>query len=396
MWLFRVLFGIIALLLIRKKIRMNNERSHHLRTISSTSDNVAFVILGLALSVFVATQYYVEFQFLIGTTTYYLGHYFYWIIVILLSFLFIAIYIRQRVSTLVEEKKEKSYGHSTVEYLGFLLLFLIAVAGFIATFYFSADFAKESKKTLTAVLSNNHLAGFIIQLLRLALALSIASGLAMVLTKLGIVNKQMVTSTYVEPVKDFFSRYGMSLAWLLLALVGLYRISDIVLGVISNVFYQDLGYSKVEIASVVKTFGLFMTIAGGFLGGLLSVRFGVMKILFLGALLSAVTNILFMWLAQVGYSMPMLYLVISADNISAGLASAAFIAFLSSLTNISFTAVQYAIFSSLMTLLPKILGGYSGTMVDGMGYSNFFLVTALMGVPVLFLIVFTSKHLERK
>ncbi len=139
-----------------------------------------------------------------------------------------------------------------------------------------------------------------------------------------------------------------------------------------------------------------MTIVGGFLGGLLSVRFGVMKILFLGALLSAVTNLMFMWLAQTGYNMPMLYLVISADNISAGLASAAFIAFLSSLTNISFTAVQYAIFSSLMTLLPKILGGYSGTMVDGMGYSNFFLSTALMGVPVLILIVFAGKHLERK
>jgi PAT family beta-lactamase induction signal transducer AmpG len=91
----------------------------------------------------------------------------------------------------------------------------------------------------------------------------------------------------------------------------------------------------------------------------------------------------------------MLYLVISADNISAGLASAAFIAFLSSLTNISFTAVQYAIFSSLMTLLPKILGGYSGTMVDGMGYSNFFLTTALMGMPVLILIIFAGKYLER-
>ncbi len=286
--------------------------------------------------------------------------------------------------------------YSSGDYLRFLLLFAIAVAGFIATFYFSVDTAKEIKKTLTEAFSNKHLAGFVVQFSRLILALAIAGALATVLTKLGIVNKKMVTSTYVAPVKDFFSRYGLSLAWLLLALIGLYRISDIVLGVISNVFYQDLGYTKVEIANVVKTFGLFMTIAGGFLGGLLSVRFGVMKILFLGALLSAVTNIMFMWLAQLGHNMPMLYLVISADNISAGLASAAFIAFLSSLTNISFTAVQYAIFSSLMTLLPKILGGYSGTMVDSMGYSNFFLTTALMGVPVLILIFFAGKHLERK
>jgi PAT family beta-lactamase induction signal transducer AmpG len=155
-----------------------------------------------------------------------------------------------------------------------------------------------------------------------------------------------------------------------------------------------MGYTKVEIASVVKTFGLLMTIAGGFLGGLLSVRFGVLKILFLGALLSAVTNLLFMLLAESNHSLPMLYLVISADNLSAGLASAAFIAFLSSLTNIAFTAVQYAIFSSLMTLLPKILGGYSGTMVDSLGYLNFFLITAAMGLPVLVLIWFAAKKLE--
>ncbi len=286
--------------------------------------------------------------------------------------------------------------YSSGDYVRFLLLFVIAVAGFIATFYFSAEIAKEVKKSLTEMFSNRHLAGFLVAFLRLAVALAVAGGLAMILTKLGIVNKKMVTSTYVAPVKDFFSRYGVSVAFLLLALVGFYRISDIVLGVISNVFYQDLGYSKVEIASVSKTFGLLMTIVGGFLGGLLSVRFGVMKILFLGALLSSVTNLLFMWLAQTGYNMQILYIVISADNISAGLASAAFIAFLSRLTNITFTAVQYAIFSSLMTLLPKILGGYSGTMVDGMGYSNFFLTTALMGVPVLVLIVIAGKHLERK
>jgi len=117
-----------------------------------------------------------------------------------------------------------------------------------------------------------------------------------------------------------------------------------------------------------------------------------MRILFLGALLSALTNLLFMLLAQTGHDMVMLYIVISADNLSAGLASAAFIAFLSSLTNISFTAVQYAIFSSLMTLLPKILGGYSGTLVETLGYQQFFLITALMGIPVLLIIIWAGKH----
>ncbi len=92
----------------------------------------------------------------------------------------------------------------------------------------------------------------------------------------------------------------------------------------------------------------------------------------------------------------MLYLVISVDNLSAGLASAAFVAFLSSLTNIQFTAMQYAIFSSLMTLFPKILGGYSGTIVDGIGYSSFFIMTALLGLPVLFLVWHAGNYLEIK
>jgi len=284
--------------------------------------------------------------------------------------------------------------YTSQDYLRFLLLFAVVVAGFIGSFYLNSDFANTSKLALSERFQNENLAGFLVQSLRLLSAIIVAYILASTLVKIGLVNKQMAAETYVEPVRDFFLRYGYSLAMLLLALVGLYRVSDIVLGVISNVFYQDLGYTKVEIASVVKTFGLLMTIAGGFLGGLLSVRFGVLKILFLGALLSAVTNLLFMLLAESNHSLPMLYLVISADNLSAGLASAAFIAFLSSLTNIAFTAVQYAIFSSLMTLLPKILGGYSGTMVDSLGYSNFFLITAAMGLPVLVLIWFAAKKLE--
>jgi len=216
----------------------------------------------------------------------------------------------------------------------------------------------------------------------------------LLLVKSGVVGYSMVERTYLMPIRDFFKRYGWSLAWILLALIGLYRISDIVLGVISNVFYQDLGFSKSEIASVVKTFGLLMTIAGGFIGGLLAVRFGVIRILLLGAILAAATNLLFMLLAGIGYDLFWLYVVISADNLSAGIASAAFVAFLSSLTNVSFTAMQYAIFSSLMTLIPKVLGGYSGSMVDAMGYPSFFLLTAILGLPVLLLILIAAKRLK--
>jgi PAT family beta-lactamase induction signal transducer AmpG len=278
--------------------------------------------------------------------------------------------------------------------LGFFLMFVFAVSGFVASFYLTASDAVLVKAALGALIANSYLASVLIELARLALALIVAGFIAKIIIASGLVQQKTVLSTYVEPVNDFFQRYGWSLAWLLLALIGLYRISDIVMGVIANVFYLDLGFTKLEIASVVKTFGLIMTIMGGFLGGLLSIRFGVLKILFLGALLSALTNLLFMLLAQIGHDMTLLYVVISADNLSAGLASAAFIAFLSSLTNISFTAVQYAIFSSLMTLLPKILGGYSGTIVETIGYPYFFLSTALMGIPVLILIVWANKRFD--
>ena len=291
-------------------------------------------------------------------------------------------------------ERAAAYRHSTRDYLGFLGLFALAATAFILVFVASRSPAQAVAEAIAGLVGNSHLAGFVVELVRLALALggAVAVGYATVAARL--VDREMVVSTYVEPVREFFSRYGAALALLLLALVGLYRISDIVLGVISNVFYQDLGFSKDQIATVVKTFGLFMTILGGFLGGMLAVRFGVMKTLFLGAVLTVLTNLAFIALAAVGNSVSLLYLVISADNLTAGLASAAFIAFLSGLTNVRFTAVQYAIFSSLMTLLPKVIGGYSGTMVDAVGYVNFFLVASLMGVPVLLLVWLAARHLD--
>ncbi len=288
----------------------------------------------------------------------------------------------------------RSYTYSAMAYGRFVLLFLAAVGGFVACFYFSGELAGLAKTSLGHIFANQYLAGFIVECLRLAGAILVAWFLAISLIKVGLVDYPMLEQTYIMPVRDFFERYGLSLAWLLLALIGLYRISDIVLGVISNIFYLDMGFSKNEIATVVKIFGVLMTIIGGFLGGILSMRHGVMRVLFLGAVLSAATNLLFMILASKGYDITWLYIVISADNLSAGIASAAFVAFLSSLTNISFTAMQFAIFTSLMTLLPKILGGYSGTMVDAIGYSNFFLLTALMGIPVLLLILVAARRYQ--
>ena len=283
--------------------------------------------------------------------------------------------------------------HRVRDYLGFLGLFLCAVLTFVGTFNLSAELVPWLAASLGAA-GAWPVVSFAIEALRLGLSIAAGAGVAAILVASKLVNRDMAVTTYVEPVGEFFNRYGANLAWLLLALVGLYRISDIVLGVISNVFYQDLDFTKTEIATVVKTFGLFMTILGGFLGGLLSMRFGVMRILFLGALLTVVTNLFFIALAVVGKHELLLYFVISADNLTAGLASAAFIAFLSSLTSVRFTAVQYAIFSSLMTLIPKVLGGYSGTLVDSFGYVNFFIIAAFLGVPVLGLVWLVSRRVQ--
>ncbi len=293
-----------------------------------------------------------------------------------------------------EHKQNDRHEHDTGHYLRFVGLFVLAVGGFIVTFMLTANIVDTARVALAEALENKALAGFLVELVRLVAGIGMAGAVAFAGVRLGLADRAMVVDAYVDPVRDFFRRYGTSLALLLLALIGLYRISDIVLGVISNVFYQDIGFTKSEIATTVKTFGLFMTIAGGFIGGILAARYGVIRILFAGALLTVLTNLLFILLAETGRNLPLLYLVISADNLTAGLASAAFVAFLSSLTNVSFTAVQYAIFSSLMTLFPKIIGGYSGTIVDSVGYSQFFLIAAALGVPVLLLIVVAARRLK--
>jgi len=189
----------------------------------------------------------------------------------------------------------------------------------------------------------------------------------------------------LEPFADFLRRHRWQ-AVLILALIGTYRISDVVMGIMANPFYVDMGYTKDEVAAVTKVYGVVMTLAGAFLGGALTLRWGVGRVLMLGAVLSALTNLLFAWLAGHGHDVTALIAVVSADNLASGIASAAFIAYLSGLTNVQYSATQYALFSSMMLLAPKWLAGFSGVAVDAVGYPTFFAGTALLGVPVLGLV----------
>ncbi len=484
----------------------------------------------------------------------------------------------------------KNYKSS--DYYRLVLVFFIAVISFVVTYIYSGQVTEAISQAGNI---KDSAALFGLEALRFLTATVAAIFVGYLLVKIGVVNQQMAKETWIAPILDFFKRYGVKLALVLLLLIGFFRISDIIAGVISNVFYQDLNFSKEQIAEAVKIYGVLFSLVGGFLGGLLAQRINIMKLMFVGAVLASSTNLIFIGLVKSGqpldmvdvkvgehsyqvkpdevglwklevpssafsgtkqievkaayasndvapvtrtqpllttdsaksplqilpvmgndqvslkdgegsvvvrgqyfgqaltptqkiiisldgqnfdakmtdqkgvfsaaidakklvastskelnvavmdgeqkilsashpyvvssnqkaaseldvniepvayidplsgqpvevsgkvikpYSSLWLYFAIIVDNLASGLAGAAFIAFLSSLTSVSFTAVQYAIFSSLMTLTPKLLGGYSGTIVSNIGYPKFFLMTTLIGIPILILVVWVGKLLR--
>ncbi len=483
--------------------------------------------------------------------------------------------------------------YKRTDYYRLVAVFFVAVSSFVLSYLVSGGLVESIIARFTI---EDSFALFSLEAVRFIGSGAVAFGVGALLVKLGAVNQQMAYETWVNPIADFFTRYGVKLALVLLLLIGFYRISDIIAGVISNVFYQDLNFSKEQIAEAVKIYGVIFSLLGGFLGGLLAQRFNIMKLMFVGAVLASSTNLIFIGLVKSGqqlsdvtiqvgenvyrtqsdevgyfklnvpaevlnqadkftvksqfihsdqdtvsvdlpylklsdqpqilflplsqdnllsaselkqslvvkaqlagidltekdmnksvyfvldgkdypaklddnglltgaidgqalatakqksislrsddvslnvspkatlayqldttsyqvplsidvepiamvdaksqktieltgkvikeYSSNWLYFAIIVDNLASGLAGAAFIAFLSSLTSVSFTAVQYAIFSSLMTLTPKILGGYSGTIVSNIGYPNFFFMTTLIGIPILILVVWVGMLLS--
>ena len=198
----------------------------------------------------------------------------------------------------------------------------------------------------------------------------------------------------VNPFTEFLRRYQRH-AILILALISIYRISDVVMGAMAYNFYQSLGFTKQEVATVSKVYGVIMTIGGTYVGGVLSLRFGIPRMLTVGALLAAGSNLLYAGLSQWGHDLTALMLVVSIDNLSSGIASAAFIAYLSSLTQTKHTATQYAILASLMQILPRFLAGFSGVYVAHWGYAPFFIFTAILGLPVLILTSMAERSQRR-
>ncbi|MGQ4877318.1 AmpG family muropeptide MFS transporter [Billgrantia sp. LNSP4103-1] len=197
----------------------------------------------------------------------------------------------------------------------------------------------------------------------------------------------------VCPFTDFISRHRLKALWLLV-FVAVFRISDLAMASMANPLYIDLGFSLATIANVTNVFGIAMSIGGGILGGLLVARYGIGPILVLGAAAATLTNLLFAALALAGQSLPMLVMAIVGDNLANGLASAVFIAFLSSLTSRAYTATQYALFSSLMTLPGKFLSGFGGLVVEAQGYAAFFIIATALGLPAIALAIWISRDKE--
>ncbi len=193
------------------------------------------------------------------------------------------------------------------------------------------------------------------------------------------------------PVLDLIRRKGAML-WPILALVALYRLPDFVANVMAYPMYVDLGFSKSDIATVSKVYGVWVGIMGAFAGGIMVTKSGLRPTLIIGGVLCAASNLTFTWLAMAGPRLDVLIAAVSIDNFSASFAGTALIAYMSGLTAPGFVATQYALLSSLYALPGKLVGGISGFVVAAYGYATFFTLTSLVGIPVVLLCLWVTRE----
>jgi len=196
-------------------------------------------------------------------------------------------------------------------------------------------------------------------------------------------------SAVVAPFAEFLARPG----WLaVLGFILLYKFGDALAGVMGNPFYVELGFSKIEIANVTKAFGLAATLVGGFVGGLLVSRLGILKSLWICGLLQMASNLMFVVLAQAGHDLALLTLTIGLENLAGGMGTAAFVAYLSSLCNLAYTATQYALLSSLAAFGRTLLSSSGGWLADQLDWVTFFLLTTAAALPGLALLWWLARR----
>ena len=210
-------------------------------------------------------------------------------------------------------------------------------------------------------------------------------------------------NSVVEPLKDFFERFGIKLASMLLLIVATYRLTDIVMGPMANPFYIDLGYTLSEIG-YVKVVALIATIIGVFIGGFLIKKIGLYRSLMIGAFLVMFTNLFFSLAAISEKNLTLLSLIVASDSITAGIVGTVNITFLTSLVSIKYTGFQYALLTSLMAFLGKIFSGFSGIFVENFqemfgfsyGWMTFYIFTSALALPAISLIFFNRSFFKEK
>lgn len=204
-----------------------------------------------------------------------------------------------------------------------------------------------------------------------------------------------IVDAFVKPFQEFFSRNGLLLALALLVFVGLFKLPDQMIGVMAGPFYLDSGYTKADIATVSKLFGVWVGIAGAFLGGVCVAAFSMRSMLFVATIVVSISNIAYLLMANNPGQDWAFFAAISADNISQGFAGVVLVAFMSSLTNQNFTATQYALLASLANLPGKFIGGLSGYIVEASSYSWFYILSSLSVIPTLLILAWLWNRLHK-
>lgn len=197
-----------------------------------------------------------------------------------------------------------------------------------------------------------------------------------------------VRRAVIDPLQDFTQRRG----WLLiLVFIAFYKYGDALLSAMTTPFYLSVGFSKTEIGLVTKGFGITFTIVGGLFGGVLVARWGIMRALLVCGVLQAASNMVFALLALVGHSVPALMLTIAVENLTSGMGGAAFVAYLSSLCSVAYTATQYALVSSLMATARTFFASGGGWLAEQVSWLSYFMLTTLAAVPGLILLLWMMR-----
>ncbi len=195
------------------------------------------------------------------------------------------------------------------------------------------------------------------------------------------------SKSLLAPFKEFISRNSIKNISIILCFIFFFKFGDVVAGIMANPFYVKIGFSNIEIANASKMFGVVMTLVGVFLGGFLVKRIGLINSLIMSGFFQVLSNLLYVMLNSVGPKFNFLLITVAGENFSGGLGSAAFVAYLSVLCKKEYSGTQYALLSSIMGLARTFLSSPSGFIVEAVGWSYFFIISTIMGLPGLIILV---------